>query len=78
MAAHKIFIRTTKEDSAFIYHLLEAHEGWAAYSTLPFKSEDPYRDVVLIVPNDWLIPVNELLESLNSRVIILPKDPSIC
>jgi hypothetical protein len=76
MAAHKIFIRTTKQDSVFIYQLLEAHEGWAAYSTLPFKAHDPYRDLALIVPEDFKNEVMNLLESLKDRVMILESDPS--
>jgi hypothetical protein len=76
MAAHKIFIRMKKEDSAFIYHVLEAHEGWAAYSTLPISRNDPYLDMLLIVPSEWVNPVNDLLESLKDRLIILPTDPS--
>jgi len=75
-AAHKIFIRTTKEDSSFLYQLLEAHEGWAAYSTLPFGPHDPYRDLMLIVPHDFESEVLSLLESLKERVMILPEDPS--
>jgi len=76
MAAHKIIIRTKKEDSVFIYQLLEAHEGWAAYSTLPFEKGDPFRDLKLIVPEDWIIPVKELLESLKDRVMILSEEAS--
>lgn len=30
----KIWVFTSKEDSALLYHLLEAHEGIAAYSTI--------------------------------------------
>lgn len=33
-AAKKFWIYTTKQDSALLYHLLEAHEGIAAYSTV--------------------------------------------
>ena len=76
MAAHKMFIRTKKEDSAFIYQLLEAHEGWAAYTTLPFSPHDPYRDLALIIPDDFKNEVMELLESLNEQVMILSDDPS--
>jgi hypothetical protein len=76
-AAHKIFIRTKKEDSVLIYNLLEAHEGWAAYTTLPFAANDPYRDLILIVPNDFQNAVKELLESLNDKVVILEKDPRV-
>jgi hypothetical protein len=75
-AAHKIIIRSTKEDSAFLYQLLEAHEGWAAYSTLPFGPHDPYRDLQLIVPDDWKNEVMNLLESLKERVMILSNSMS--
>jgi hypothetical protein len=74
--AHKIFIRSKKEDSAFVYHILEAQGGWAAYSTLPFKSHDPFRDLELLVTKEMLVPVNELLQSLKDVVVVLPEDPS--
>ena len=77
MTAHKIFIRSRKEDSAFIYHVLEAHEGWTAYTTLPFQKHDLHRDLVLFVPNDWISEVNDLLHSLKEKIVILPNDPSI-
>ena len=77
MAAHKIFIRMKKEDSAFIYHVLEAHEGWAAYSTLPVSRHDPYCDMKLIVPEDFLNSVNELLADLKNKITILPNDPTL-
>lgn len=75
MAAHKIFIRMKKEDSAFIYSVLEAHEGFAAYSTLPISRHDPYCDMKLIVPADFLSSVNELLADLKDKVTILARDP---
>ena len=74
--AHKIFIRSKKEDSAFIYLIFEAQGGWASYSTLPFKSHDPFRDIELSVTDDFLILVRDLLQSLNEIVSILPGDPS--
>ena len=77
MKAHKIIIRTLKEDSAFICQVLEAHEGWVAFSTLPSAPHDPFRDLQLIVPKDWRLPVEELLESLKDRVLILSSDLSM-
>ncbi len=74
--AHKIFIRTRKEDSVFIYHILEASEGLAAYSTLPFTSVDPHRDLELLVPQERIKQVNDLLQSLSEIVTILPENPS--
>ena len=74
--AHKIFIRTRKEDSAFVYHILEAQEGLAAYSTLDFKSHDPFRDLELLVPKELVFQMSELLDSLGDMVTILPSDPS--
>jgi hypothetical protein len=66
-----------KEDSAFIYSVLEAHEGFAAYSTLPISRHDPYCDMKLIVPADFLISVNELLADLKDKITVLPGDPSL-
>ncbi|MBC7396143.1 MAG: hypothetical protein H7333_01765 [Bdellovibrionales bacterium] len=74
--AHKIFIRTKKEDSAFMYAILEASEGLAAYTTLIFDSHDPYRDLELLVPEELLSEVNDLLTSMSDIVTILPENPS--
>ena len=74
--AHKMFIRSKKEDSAFLYSILEAHEGLAAYTTLKFDSHDPYRDLELLVPAELVSSVKELLDDLKEIVTILPQDPS--
>lgn len=39
-----------KEDSAFVYAVLESYEGLMAYSTLPFPKGASWRDMVLMVP----------------------------
>lgn len=44
--AERILVLTSKNDSALLYHLLEAHEGLAAYSTVEHSTvlklfEDP-------------------------------------
>jgi hypothetical protein len=74
--AHKIFIRSKKEDSVFIYHILEAQEGLASYSTIAFKAHDPFRDLELLVSEEMVPQVHAVLASLGDMVIILPEDPS--
>ena len=64
MRAHLHTIRVRKEDSAFVYFVLESHEGITAYSTLDFKAEDPYRDLQLMIPPDFIGEVRDLLAEL--------------
>jgi hypothetical protein len=73
--AHKIFIRTKKEDSAFVYHIFEAHEGLVAYSTLPHLTHDPFRDLELLVTPELKEDLHALLQDLSEYVTILP-DPA--
>jgi hypothetical protein len=40
-------IRLNKEDSAFFYFQLEANDGLAFYSTLPYPHHTQYRDIDL-------------------------------
>lgn len=47
MKALKIQIRTKKEDSAMLYHTLEAYEGLTSYRTLPHREGEQFRDVEL-------------------------------
>ena len=68
---HKILVRTTKEDSAFFYHVLEASEGIATYSTVNYQPGDRYRDVELLIPDGSLKDVKELLVELGDVVEIL-------
>lgn len=61
-------IRVRKEDSAFVYFILEAHEGIVSYSTLDFRKGDPHRDLELRVPPDFAAEVNRVLERLGGMV----------
>ena len=65
---HSVFkkIRVKKEDSAFVYFTLEAHEGIASYSTLPFLPGDPHRDLELRIPPDFVEEVARVLAALNA------------
>lgn len=61
-------IRVRKQDSAFVYCVLEAHEGVASYSTLPNGPQDPHRDIELNVPVDFAAEVEEILKELGDLV----------
>lgn len=57
-------IRVKKEDSAFVYFILESYEGITSYSTLEFKPGDGYRDLELRIPPDFINEVDDLLKRL--------------
>lgn len=61
-------IRVRKEDSAYVYSILEANEGLAAYSTLPHGEGDHHRDLELIVPDSFRSEVDELLAYLKTEL----------
>lgn len=69
----KRVIRVKKEDSAFIYFILESYEGWTSYSTLDFQPGDSYRDLELRISPDFEREVNDLLNSLGDLVYELEK-----
>ena len=64
----KKVIRVKKEDSAFVYFILESHEGICSYSTLAFKTGDAYRDLELRIPPDMIQEVDEVLKSLGELI----------
>lgn len=45
-----MILRVAKEDSVFLYQLLEGYEGLVSYSTLDTPKERGYRDVEINVP----------------------------
>ena len=74
--AHKIFIRTHKRDSAFVYAVLEAQEGLVAYTTLPHEHHAQTRELELLVPESARADLDEVLKSLGTIVEILGIPPS--
>lgn len=64
MVSVKKVIRVKKEDSAFVYFILESYEGIASYSTLPHSQGDLFRDLELRIPPDFEEEVNALLIEL--------------
>jgi hypothetical protein len=73
----KKVIRVKKEDSAYVYFILESYEGITSYSTLDFKHGDNFRDLELRIPTDFLSEVEDLLKILGEMVYeIDPKSES--
>ena len=61
-------IRVRKEDSAYVYFILESYEGITSYSTLDHKVGDPHRDLELRIPPDYLGEVQALLKDLGDMI----------
>lgn len=61
-------IRVKKEDSAFVYMILESYEGITSYSTLDHKTGDAYRDLELRIPPDFVEEVEDLLKQLGEMI----------
>jgi hypothetical protein len=57
-----------KEESAFVYCILEASEGITSYSTLDQPPGAPYRDLELQVPLDFEEDVERVLKELGDLV----------
>ncbi|MGZ3688117.1 MAG: DUF4911 domain-containing protein [Bdellovibrionota bacterium] len=60
--------RVRKDDSAFVYCILEAHEGITSYSTLKHKTGDPHRDLELGISPDFQEDVERVIQSLGEMV----------
>lgn len=60
---HEIW-RVKKEDSAFVYFILESMEGVASYSTLLHHEGDRHRDIEVRVPGDLQTEFQEVKEAL--------------
>lgn len=68
-------IRVRKEDSAFVYFILESEEGITSYSTIDYKPGEAHRDLELRIAPDFLLDVEELLSRLGDLVYEL--DPGV-
>ena len=61
-------IRVRREDSVFVYWVLESHEGTVAYSTLEHRPGDAHRDLVIFVPPGQEAAADHLLRSLGDLI----------
>jgi hypothetical protein len=67
-------IRMRRADSAFVYFILEAHEGICSYSTLPFEKGATHLDMVLRITPDFVDEVGEVLKKLGDKVYELDSE----
>ena len=64
MNSQKRVIRVNKEDSAFVYSVLESYEGVTSYSTLSHEKGVHHRDLLLQFTPDHAEEVNRILNLL--------------
>lgn len=64
-------IRLRKQDSAFVYHVFEAHEGICSYSTLDHEPGSFYRDLEFQVPIDFIDEVERVLKELGESFDVI-------
>jgi len=57
-------IRVKKQDSAYVYFILESQEGITAYSTIEYKPGDTERMIELFIPPKFCQAVEDLLRQL--------------
>jgi hypothetical protein len=62
-------IRVKKEDSAFVYAVLEASEGIASYSTVDYQPGAWFRDLELQIPPGLRQEVDATLRSLEESLL---------
>lgn len=69
--ARKVF-RTRKQDSAYVYAILESYEGLVSYSTLDGQPADLHRDLEITFSPETEPDVSVLLNSLTEVIYELP------
>ena len=63
-------LRVRKEDSAYLYQVLESYEGLTNYSTLHREKGHSHCEVVLHLAPDLRTQVEILVENLRSEIEI--------
>ena len=66
--ACKMKIRVRKQDSAYLYQILESYEGLANYSTISVEKDLPYRDIALHVAPDLSAHFENLVDRLSGEI----------
>lgn len=61
-------IRVRKQDSAFVYNILESHGGVMSYSTLPHEPGTAYRDLELRIAPDFLADAERILREIGETL----------
>lgn len=61
-------IRMRKEDSAYVYCILEASSGITSYTTVDYRPGEAHRDVELQIPYYFQAEAADLLKRLGDLV----------
>lgn len=61
-------IRIKKEDSAYVYRVLESYEGLTNFSTVDGDNSLPYRDIKLHIAPDLIDEVRILIKNLGEEI----------
>lgn len=65
-----MILRVRKEDSAYLYQVLESYEGLTNFSTLDSKANPAFRDIELHIPPDLRAEVMLLVERLKAEIYL--------
>ncbi|RZA05325.1 MAG: DUF4911 domain-containing protein [Proteobacteria bacterium] len=71
-----MILRVKKEDSAYVYQVVESYEGISNYSTLGEVKGSPYRDVILHIAPDLRHHVEKLVEALKKEIPLEVIEPT--
>lgn len=63
-----MILRVKKQDSAFLYQLLESYEGLASFSTVTEQKDLPYRDIELHIAPDLAAEVEAMVARLEKDI----------
>jgi len=74
----KLVIKVPKEESAFVYFTLEANEGIASHSTLPFNEGDPYRLIAMFSPIDFFPELQRIIHELGKKFEVVIVEQPVC
>ena len=63
-----MILRVKKEDSAYLYQVIESYEGITNHSTLGEAKGVPHRDVILHIAPDLRHHVERMVEELKKEI----------
>jgi len=65
---NSIILQTKKEDSSFLYFILESKEGMCFYSTLPHEKGDLNRQVIIRFTEEFSDQIDSTLNHLKKYI----------
>lgn len=68
--AVRMILRVKKQDSAYLYQVLESYEGLTNFSTVVTPKELPYRDIELHMAPDLKSHLLRVLDHLKGEIPI--------